>query len=832
MSTEGRMIRRCSSTPSSSEHHRKSSELRLRPFFKTLELNVEDSLVIPDGGHPESSQPDKRRFHFAPVLWPALFLWLGTLSSAIWNQWLPDQTHFALWIACSFSAIGLVHRDLSGFILLALIPFFLGICLTPSPWQAASIPEAPVRISGEIVSAPRFIRTRNPEHSLPLLRARLDRVKIAGNTIRGQTIIEWPADLNRIGRGARISALLTAGDHTLRKVSRFGGIQSDQNEGLFGTFDKIRQTISIRLQPITGGWASALVLGERKLLPPEVIEQYRQTGLAHLLAISGLHMGLLLRILRGLGHRLPTGLQPYWRPILPLTLILQTLISGADAPAIRAATTALLVGWGFNSGRVLSPLHTLTLCTLIWCMTGKAPPDPGATISLAAISALMLLKAGTTSLEAMGLHPPSTGPRWISTLRSGYVAFLGAHAALVWWSPLICLWGPVLTLLILPWVTGVILLTYCSMIFSPWIALENWSPFWNHLRSMLIHLPDLFDQLPGTPITLIPWSPVSWTLIFVLSVLILTGRIGPRSFLWPAVGIPLVFSLWLPFCLQEPGFHIELLSRGRGQALFIDDGQTRILFDAGDTSSHDGGFTRIQKRLWNRGVRQVDALFLSHPHLDHQGAVPGLIQQGMLKRIFVTNSYDSFPTGRSMLKLARNQKIPITRINSGQIWQLGDFRITISCAGIPMHLNPTANDLSPLVLIDRNGQRLLTTGDATAPVLTSTRFIGPIHHALLPHHGAPTEGLDAWLETLQPEKIWVARNPPIPRQTKHQFAEYSGFSFLFHGDLSEKRGGIPRDSDDQFQKTRQFMIQPGSRSCFRNPGEEAGFIKRKRGPLG
>ena len=268
MSTEGRMIRRCSSTPSSSEHHRKSSELRLRPFFKPLELNVEDSLVIPDGGHPESSQPDKRYFHFAPVLWPALFLWLGTLSSAIWNQWLPGQTHSALWIACSFSAIGLVHRDLSGFILLALVPFFLGIHVTPPLWQPADLTSAPVRLSGEVISPPRFVRTRSDSQNSAQLRIKLDHLIGTAGPLQGQLIIESPLDLLRVGRGARVEIQLNEGEGAVRKVSLWGGTLSDANENLLGIFDLLRQDLSRRWQPIANGWASALVLGERKLLPP------------------------------------------------------------------------------------------------------------------------------------------------------------------------------------------------------------------------------------------------------------------------------------------------------------------------------------------------------------------------------------------------------------------------------------------------------------------------------------------------------------------------------------------------------------------------------------
>ena len=821
MSTEGRMIRRCSSTPSSSEHHRKSSELRLRPFFKPLELNVEDSLVIPDGGHPENSQPDKRFFHFAPVLWPAIFLWLGTLSSAIWRQWLPDQTLPALWIACSFAAMGLLHRDLSGLLLQTIVPFFLGIHIAPLPWQPVDLPSAPVRISGEVISPPRFVRSRSGSPNTAQVRMKLDQLIGATGPLHGHLIIESPADLLHVGRGSRIEVQLNEGEGILRKVSRYGGVHSDANENLLGIFDLLRQDLSRRWQPIAHGWASALVLGERKLLPPEVIDTYRETGLAHLLAISGLHVGLLLGILNSLARRLPGRIRKVWTLIIPLILILQTLLSGADAPAIRATTTAILIGWGFHAGRVLSPIHTLSICMAVWCMTGKAPPDPGATISLSAILGLMLQKQPDNPLDEMGLSRRPIESGWTPPIRSGYAAFCGAHAALVWWSPLICFWGPLLTLLILPWVMGVLLVAVVSLMLLPWIPLEAWSSFWDFLEAGLIHLPEAFDRLPGTPFILPPLSPISWTLIFTVTLLILTSSTRLVPFAIPVVSVALITSLWIPLFLQETRLHVELFSRGRGQALFIAAGRTRLLFDAGDTSTHDGGYSRIHHRLWNMGVRQIDALFLSHPHLDHQGAVPGLIQQGVLKRIVVTGSYDCFATGRSMLKLAHRYQIPVTRLQRGQIWKLGEFRITVISDGIPQHLGPTANDLSPLLLIEGAGKALLTTGDATAPVLASTPILGPLDHALLPHHGAPTEGVASWLGLLQPAHLWVARKAPIPRQTKFQLKQYSNYRILFHGAVLKENTGFPTEKDIQFMNTRLFVL-------FQKPFR--GFRKVKGSP--
>ena len=107
----------------------------------------------------------------------------------------------------------------------------------------------------------------------------------------GQIILEWPIDLVLVGRGSRVTAQLSAGHGPIRKVARYGGLHADDSHGILGSFDRWRLKLSLFWQPVAGGWASALLLGERRLISPEIMTHYRDTGLAHLLAISGLHVG-------------------------------------------------------------------------------------------------------------------------------------------------------------------------------------------------------------------------------------------------------------------------------------------------------------------------------------------------------------------------------------------------------------------------------------------------------------------------------------------------------------------------------------------------------------
>lgn len=115
----------------------------------------------------------------------------------------------------------------------------------------------------------------------------------------------------------------------------------------------------------------ALLLGKRESLPTELVEQFRGTGAAHLLAISGLHVGVLLAVAVGAGSLLLGRQRPTYLAVAAAVIWLYALAAGASPSALRAAVMGTVYLAALGMGRPSSVLPALALAAAL--MTAASP---------------------------------------------------------------------------------------------------------------------------------------------------------------------------------------------------------------------------------------------------------------------------------------------------------------------------------------------------------------------------------------------------------------------------------------------------------------------------
>jgi len=332
------------------------------------------------------------------------------------------------------------------------------------------------------------------------------------------------------------------------------------------------------LPPREAGLAQALLLGLRGNLDPEMRRDFRASGTAHLLAVSGLHVGMVLAGGLALARWMAGGYR--WGLLLPLAGVwAYALLAGLGAPVVRAGGMASAFLLARLLGRERTPLHALALAVL--AMVALRPSyllSPSFQMSVSAVAGILLLAEPLS--RALRLRPPEGAQGWGARLRravgGGMAVSLSAGLAV---APLVALyfeqaspWGLVATPLALPALPPALILSALTA-----LAGLTWSPLgeavgvlaWPFL-AWPIAVARLFARLPGAGVETGPLLPL---LALGLALLVAGGpsllrllrglRAPAPHRLLPLAGA-LALAVWVPALLTPDGLlHLRPLDGGR-----------------------------------------------------------------------------------------------------------------------------------------------------------------------------------------------------------------------------------------------------------------------------
>jgi competence protein ComEC len=381
------------------------------------------------------------------------------------------------------------------------------------------------------------------------------------------------------------------------------------------------------LAPEVAGVARALVLGDGAALGYEQRKTIAAVGLAHLFAVSGLHIalvsGTLVRSIHGLLRGLALGFDPRRLAAaigIPLTL-LHALFAGGSPSAWRAAITAALA-WCFV---VLDRRPSATAVTAGAALVLSAP-DP----AMALRPAFLLSIVATASILTAPRISPTAGWRRLRTSAIISARTLVATTPMVWW------WFGGVPLI--GWLTNIVILPFGSVIVIP-LA---------HLFAITTSVPGVAERVgvaltvavhvllsvcdAFVPLTLtrrLPPPDVSQGLLIVgACLLLLRSRNGYQR----VVVLGLAALLWLAaehllIAREQPrdALRVSFVDVGQGDATLIDlpDGKLALV-DTGQGGRHPAA-RELRGLLDARRRSRIDVLVITHGHPDHYGGLRDLI---------------------------------------------------------------------------------------------------------------------------------------------------------------------------------------------------------------
>ena len=499
--------------------------------------------------------------------------------------------------------------------------------------------------------------------------------------------------------------------------------------------------------PGMAGVLAALSLGDQNAITHADWALFRDTAVAHLLSVSGMHVTLFAWLAAAL-------VAPLWRRSRWLCLRLPAPTAARWVGVLVALGYALFSGWGVPAQRTVVMLAAVAgLQTL-----GLRWPWPlvllGAAVTVTAVDPWALMQPGFwLSFGAVGLLMAAGGEpaegwraRLKAALRTQAIATVGlAPLSLICFAQL-SLVGLLANLLAIPLISFVITpLALLGGAVPPLWALAAW--LMHALMAWLKLLtawPWAVWWVPAAPL----WAQGLALLGAVLMVLRLPWRLRLAGL---AMAVPL---LW-PAVPRPATGEFELLAPdiGQGNAVLIRTHGHALLFDTGPVYAPgaDAGERVLLPLLRRLGVQRLDMLVLSHRDSDHVGGAPPVMQALPVQQL-----RSSLEPGHPLLRAGPRA----TRCEAGQGWTWDGVRFDV-LHPTPAHYDAglKSNDLSCVLRItSASGRRALLAGDLEAEQERQLARREPDLGAdvlLVPHHGSKTSSSAELLAAVRPATALV-----------------------------------------------------------------------------
>ncbi len=485
------------------------------------------------------------------------------------------------------------------------------------------------------------------------------------------------------------------------------------------------------------GILAAMTTGKRGLVPVEVKQNFARAGLAHLLAISGLHLGfvalglyaLLYFLLARIGWlavrfditRISAAL------VIPATLF-YTLLSGAHLPAVRACIMVVCFLIAVIARRQSDPLQTLSAAALI--ILGIWPQslyEVSFQLSFTAVASVIL--AVPPLAERLGLPLGRSGlndswQRRILVRTAHYalltfIASLGTAPLLARYFNQVSLVGIFTNLAAVPLATWVIvplgliaavlfpislllagMVTDAALLATGWLAELaarvggiSWSVL--HISTpsvgqVILTYLLLFAVLKWRRLWARRLAVVSFGLLLVVFV---AGRVGP---------------------LVSPDLEVTFLDVGQGDSIFLRfPGGDTLLVDGGDAreGGGDSGLQVIAPFLWSQGITHLDAVAVTHPEMDHAGGLASVVRLFEPDEVWTARPLEEMPATRPLHAAAREAGARVRLLRAGDRPRTGkNARIDVLWPAAGSETLET-NERSLVLRVSLGQRAFLLTGD-------------------------------------------------------------------------------------------------------------------------
>ncbi len=547
-----------------------------------------------------------------------------------------------------------------------------------------------------------------------------------------------------------------------------------------------RETLSRKLDPPAPALVAALLLGEKAGVPPRLRDLFNRCGLGHILAISGLHVGLVAWLCFFLLDRCLSfsyGLQLHFdrrRLAAAMTcvpVIAYTALAGFQLPAQRAMIMVLAFLGSIMLGRPRETWSTLALAALvILALDPHAPMGISFQLSFLAVAGIVWL---TPSLVRF-LVPHKA----LASGRFSLWAYLGGLAAatlaatavlaplMAFYFHQISLIGIAANLFAVPllglWILPTGLLAAGTHLISPEAA-----AFALQLSTVGLDLLLALVRWAGSQ----PWAAV-WVVtpnLFEIALLyaILVCLCFMRHSRWACWGLPVVLALllcdtayWTQRLHFSRDFRVTFFDVGQGNAALVEfPGGKKMLIDGGGDpyGRFDVGRRVLAPALWAMKIRRVHILVSTHLQADHTDGLIFVAQHFRPAEFWYNGEVSDRPAIQILQRiLAAGGVSVLSPATLPPERQIGEIRIQVlhPSKADQFAASSSSNDRSLVLRLIAPPVTFLFPGDlereGERSLLAYNRGRLKSQVLLVPHHGSRNACSYRFLEHVQPRTAVIS----------------------------------------------------------------------------
>lgn len=506
-----------------------------------------------------------------------------------------------------------------------------------------------------------------------------------------------------------------------------------------------------------GAFMQALIYGERSDIHPAVLSSYQKLGLIHLLAISGLHMTLLvggcfyLFIRFGMTRERAST-------VLLLCIPLYVILAGAAPSVMRAAIMTSCFLLASSRLRTLDALSVSCLLLLV--------KDPyiifhlGFQLSFLVCFALIICSPWIQSSRSF-VH---------QLLMTSFVAQVSTLPILLYHFYEISLLSIPLNVIFVPLYTFVILpLSFLALFIHAYVPLV--SPLVIYVMTFVIERTNALVVALSDAFILTLGRPPTWLMIaYIIAICVLFLSLEQRRavtfrFLFAVViGVHFV----LPFF--RPNGEVVMLDVGQGDSIYIELPYRKAVYliDTGGTMSWVDEPWKERKQSFRvgedvivpflkaKGVRTIDALIATHGDFDHIGDAKDVYRAVRIKTLIVGIKKERNDLEQALISQAIKDGARVQVVKSGHRWKVGNAQFYIMS---PFGNETTENGRSVVLYAFIGGVYWLFTGDleedGEQQLIRTYRSL-PVDILKVGHHGSKTSTSELFLKHIRPKVAFIS----------------------------------------------------------------------------